>query len=231
MHYKVILFDADDTLFDYTKAEAHALAAAFSEMNLECTEPLVNSYRRINQELWKAFEQGSVTQQQLRTVRFERLLTEHRLPTTISAEAFSAAYIKYLGEGSFLIDGAKELCGQLAASGQRLAIITNGIKEVQLSRIGRSELCNTFECIVVSEDAGSQKPHPDIFDFAFEKLGYPDRQEVLIVGDSITSDIEGGRRYGIDTCWYNPSHKANHSAVQPTYEIHRLEELVTILMQ
>ncbi|MEK3734843.1 MULTISPECIES: YjjG family noncanonical pyrimidine nucleotidase [Paenibacillus] len=229
MRYNVVLFDADETLFDYTKAEAHALTSAFQEMKLECTPLLVDSYRRINQELWKAFEQGSITQQQLRTARFERLVAEHRLSEAIDAEAFSQAYIKYLGEGAFLIDGAAELCSQLQAGGQRMAIITNGIKEVQLSRIGRSELCDAFECIVVSEDAGSQKPHPAIFDFAFDKLGFPDRQEVLIVGDSLTSDIAGGSRYGIDTCWYNPGRKPNHSDVQPTYEIQRLEELVPIL--
>ena len=121
------------------------------------------------------------------------------------------------------MEGAEELCRQLTERGQRMAIITNGIKEVQFNRISRSSLYDSFECIIVSEDAGSQKPHEGIFDYAFDKLNHPDKSEVLIVGDSLTSDIQGGIRYGIDTCWYNPR-KANPTAIQPKYEIHSLME-------
>lgn len=229
MRYKIILFDADDTLYDYAKAEAFALSGVFSEIDQECTDAIVDSYRRINQKLWNEFEQGSVTQSELRTARFERLLAEHDIQTALDAEAFSNAYIKYLGQGSFLTDGAEELCRQLTERGQRMAIITNGIKEVQFNRISGSTLCDSFECIIVSEDAGSQKPHEGIFDYAFEKLNFPEKKDVLIVGDSLTSDILGGVRYGIDTCWYNPQRKPNHTSIKPKYEIHRLEELHDII--
>ncbi|MGY5344042.1 YjjG family noncanonical pyrimidine nucleotidase [Paenibacillus glucanolyticus] len=229
MRYKVILFDADDTLYDYAKSEAFALSGSFGEIDQECTAAIVDSYRRINQQLWNEFEQGSVTQSELRTARFKRLLAEHSIECDLDADAFSHTYIKYLGQGSYLIEGAKELCSQLAERGQRMAIITNGIKEVQFNRIHGSALCDAFECIIVSEDAGSQKPHEGIFDYAFDKLNHPDKKEVLIVGDSLTSDIQGGIRYGIDTCWYNPHRKANSTSIQPKYEIHTLEELHDII--
>lgn len=120
-----------------------------------------------------------------------------------------------------------ELCGGL--TGCRLAIITNGIKDVQLSRIQGSPLCNTFEQIIISEEAGSQKPEPGIFDYAFAKLGITDKSKVLIVGDSLTSDIQGGKNYGIDTCWFNPLEKANEAGIKPTYEIRDLSELLRII--
>lgn len=229
MRYKVILFDADDTLYDYAKAEAFALSGVFGEIDQECTDAIVDSYRSINQKLWNEFEQGVVTQSELRTARFERLLAEHHIQCDLDAEAFSNAYIKYLGEGSFLTEGAEEICKQLAERGQRMAIITNGIKEVQFNRISRSLLCDSFECIIVSEDAGSQKPHEGIFDYAFDKLDSPEKKDVLIVGDSLTSDILGGIRYGIDTCWYNPQRKANPTSIKPKYEIHTLGELRDII--
>ncbi|MEF7437915.1 YjjG family noncanonical pyrimidine nucleotidase [Paenibacillus lautus] len=229
MRYNVILFDADDTLYDYAQSEAFALAGVFGEIHQECTNAIVDSYRRINQQLWNDFEQGIVTQGELRTARFERLLAEHRINCALDAEAFSNIYIKYLGQGSFLMEGAEKLCSQLYERGQRMAIITNGIKEVQFNRISRSALCDSFECIVVSEDAGSQKPHEGIFDYAFDKLNHPDKSEVLMVGDSLTSDILGGIRYGIDTCWYNPHRKANPTSIHPKHEIHTLEELHDII--
>ncbi|MGG4102416.1 YjjG family noncanonical pyrimidine nucleotidase [Paenibacillus lautus] len=229
MRYNVILFDADETLYDYAKSEAFALSGVFGEIDQECTDAIVDSYRRINQQLWRDFEQGKVTQSDLRTARFDRLLAEHDIKCALDANAFSDVYIKYLGQGSFLMEGAEELCSQLAERGQRMAIITNGIKEVQFNRINRSVLCDSFECIIVSEDAGSQKPHEGIFDYAFNKLNHPDKKEVLIVGDSLTSDIQGGIRYGIDTCWYNPLRKANPTSIQPKYEIHSLMELHDII--
>lgn len=229
MRYNVILFDADETLYDYAKSEAFALSGVFGEIGQECTDAIVDSYRRINQQLWSDFEQGKVTQRELRTARFERLLAEHGITCALDADAFSDVYIKYLGQGSFLMEGAEELCRQLTERGQRMAIITNGIKEVQFNRISRSSLCDSFECIIVSEDAGSQKPHEGIFDYAFDKLNHPDKSGVLIVGDSLTSDIQGGIRYGIDTCWYNPLRKANPTANQPKYEIHSLMELHDII--
>ncbi|GIO96772.1 noncanonical pyrimidine nucleotidase, YjjG family protein [Paenibacillus lautus] len=229
MRYNVILFDADETLYDYAKSEAFALSGVFGEIDQECTDAIVDSYRRINQQLWHDFEQGKVTQSDLRTARFDRLLAEHDIKCALDANAFSDIYIKYLGQGSFLMEEAEELCSQLAERGQRMAIITNGIKEVQFNRISGSALCDSFECIIVSEDAGSQKPHEGIFDYAFDKLNHPDKKEVLIVGDSLTSDIQGGIRYGIDTCWYNPLRKANPTSIQPKYEIHSLMELHDII--
>lgn len=229
MSYDVILFDADDTLYDYARSEAYALTESFREAELEYSEELAESYRSINGELWVDYEQGLIDLGALRSERFAKLIAQNNLTIPWNAEQFSTAYLRYLGEGSFLMDGAAELCRELLARGTRLAVITNGIKEVQHSRIGRSELKDAFEHIIVSEDAGIQKPHPDIFEYAFRKLGLGDNRNVLIVGDSLTSDMQGGANAGIHTCWYNPKRKRNETALVPTYEIHHLNELPGIL--
>lgn len=227
MKYEVVLFDADDTLFDYSLAEAHALKSVFLEHQFELTQSHVDLYRIVNQQLWHDFEKGAVTLDFLRHERFRRLFAEIQLE--LDAVSFSERYVDYLGEGSFLIEGADELISKVLHNGQRIAIITNGIKRTQLNRIGRSSLANSFEHIIVSEDTGYSKPHIGIFDFAFDKLKITDKAKVLIVGDSLTSDIQGGINYGIDTCWFNPRRKPNGSSVKPTYEIQQLNELLQLL--
>ncbi|MCR8644455.1 YjjG family noncanonical pyrimidine nucleotidase [Paenibacillus sp. N1-5-1-14] len=228
MKYDVILFDADDTLFDFTQCEAHALTNAFSNQGLELQAEHVTSYRKINQQLWNEYEQGQVNLDQLRTLRFERFIEEHNL-SSINPSLFGEQYLQLLSEGSFLVEGAAELCHELAASGYRLAIITNGIKQVQLSRIGRSEIGTLFEQIIVSEETGFQKPQQEIFDYAFDKLNLTDRVRTIMVGDSLSSDIQGGNNYGIDTCWFNPHGTEQVSGIKPTYEILELAQLKAIV--
>jgi 2-haloacid dehalogenase len=228
LKYEVILFDADDTLFDYALAEAHALKSTFLEHQIELIQPHVELYRSVNQQLWHDYEKGAVTLDFLRHERFRKLFVE--IQADLDAIHFSERYVDFLGEGSFLIDGADVLVAELLAKGQRLAIITNGIKKTQHSRIGRSSLANSFEHIIISEDTGYSKPHTGIFDYAFDKLLITDKSKVLIVGDSLTSDIQGGNNYGIDTCWFNPGHKLNSTSANPTYEIAHLSELPALLV-
>ena len=103
-------------------------------------------------------------------------------------------------------------------------ILTNGFKDVQLARIGGSVLKNSFEAIITSEEAGYQKPQAEIFEYTFNKLQIADKSRVLMIGDSLSSDIQGGNNFGIDTCWFNPQHKINSTTAQPTYEIQNWHE-------
>lgn len=230
MNYEIILFDADDTLFDYKKSEAYALSQAFANAGIVVANEVVDHYRTINQQLWNEYEQGSVTLDHLRSERFRRLFEAHALAVDHPIEQFGQSYARHLGEGAFLIEGAEEICTTLRENGIRLAIITNGIKEVQLARIRRTGMDKHFEQIIVSEDAGAQKPSERIFEYAFEKLNVREKRKVLFVGDSLTSDITGGYRYGIDTCWFNPMGRPNASGIQPTYEIVRLDELYKYIL-
>ncbi|MGG6310424.1 YjjG family noncanonical pyrimidine nucleotidase [Paenibacillus macerans] len=225
MNYHYILFDADDTLFDYPLAESQALSRTLASEGIDCTDEVMEAYQAINGQLWREFEQGAIALASLRTERFARLIARLELSVRSDAEQISERYLRQLGEGVYLLEGAYNLCRDLVESGVRLAIITNGIKEVQMNRIGKSPLADMFDAIIVSEDTGYQKPHPGIFDYAFAKLGLTDKSRALIVGDSLTSDMKGGIDYGIDTCWYNPHHRPNTLGLQPTYEIRSLEEV------
>ncbi|WP_172368938.1 YjjG family noncanonical pyrimidine nucleotidase [Sporosarcina jiandibaonis] len=226
MKYEIILFDVDDTLFDFVKSEKLALHKAFAEFGLPTG--LANfeaDYQEISKVLWGDLEQGHISITDLGIERFRRLFFLHELE--INAEAFSCAYLEYLGKKTHLVKGAVELCGKLSC--YRMAIITNGFTDVQKSRIEGSPLSNMFEHIIISEEVGFQKPEKEIFDYAFSKLQIKDKGKVLIVGDSLTSDIRGGMNYGIDTCWFNPNHKENNSEIEPTYEIHELADLLKIV--
>jgi YjjG family noncanonical pyrimidine nucleotidase len=176
--------------------------------------------------MWLAFERGEVSAEQLRVERFRRLFDA--LDLALAADHFSERYLARLGERADLIDGAEELLGRL--HGQvHMVVITNGLQTVQRSRLAHSTLSPYLADIVISEEVGAAKPDRRIFDAAFEKMDHPARQEVLIVGDSLTSDIEGGNQYGIDTCWYNPRGLPHSPEIEATYEIRALDELPGII--
>lgn len=226
MKYEIILFDVDDTLFDFSMSEREALHKTFEEFGLPTgLADYEANYKEISKVLWRDLEQGLTTLSELGVERFRRLFLVHDLE--INADMFNSIYLGYLGKETHLVQGAIELCDNLTDC--RLAIITNGFTDVQTSRIGSSPLSNTFEHIIISEEAGFQKPEKGIFDYAFSKLHPADKSKVLIVGDSLTSDIQGGINYGIDTCWFNPHLKENNIGIQPTYEIRKLTDLIKII--
>ena len=226
MRYKWLLFDADGTLFDYDKAEAAALANTFREFDLTLGPDDTATYRSINGDLWLAFERGKIAQGDLRTARFQRLFGA--LGLAQDAESFSERYLHNLGAASDLLEGAEPLVKMLQAHFS-LALITNGIAMVQRSRLARSPLADCFDPIVISEEVGASKPAPEIFDVAFAKMGHPNKNDVLIVGDSLTSDMQGGYDYGIDTCWFNPQAKPRETNLPLSYEIQSLKALPSIV--
>ncbi|GIP26230.1 noncanonical pyrimidine nucleotidase, YjjG family protein [Paenibacillus sp. J23TS9] len=229
LRYDVVLFDVDDTLIDHNHSEKYALTNVFKDHGININSSYIESFRKINHDLWNEYvnDKLKLELKQLRTERFVRLISKYELQ--IDPNHFSEQYTKHLIEGSLLIDGAIDLFRYLSNNGYRIVIITNGINEVQIKRINQSELSNTFEVIVTSEDAGYQKPHTGIFDYAFRKINVWNKERVIIVGDSLTSDIQGGINYGIDTCWFNPGRKPNKHGITPKYEIRELKEVKDIL--
>ena len=226
MNYQWLLIDADDTLFDYEMAEADALMAAFADLGLALQPTHAEAYRQINAALWEAFERGEIAQKVLRLERFRRLFDAFGLG--VNVEAFSACYLERLGQAGHLLPGAAALLEALSGK-IGLALITNGIAAVQRSRLVRSGLERYFDVVIISEEVGAAKPDAAIFDAAFAAMGYPSKATVLMVGDSLTSDITGGIAYGLNTCWFNPQAKPRPVGLHLRYEIRRLDEILDLI--
>jgi len=226
MRYRWLLFDADGTLFDYDKAERTALQKTFEEVGLAFERRYLAVYKNINSQIWRDFEQGKISQQELRTRRFDLLF--EAVGVDYDSRDFSPKYLRRLSQRTELIEGAEEVIEVLADKFE-MALITNGLKDVQRPRIAASSLREYFKNIIISEEVGVAKPDTRIFDAAFVQMKRPSKDEVLIIGDSLSSDIQGGVNYGIDTCWFNPEGKANSHAVISTFEIKALNELLELL--
>lgn len=228
MPYTWILFDADGTLFDYDTAEATALAQTLAQFGCPHDDSSLASYRRINADLWHDFEKGKISQDELKELRFERLFAELALHPQPDILQVSRAYLQNLSEQTALIDGAYELLMTLRGH-VHLGLITNGLAAVQRPRLARSPIADAFDVVVVSEEVGAAKPDARIFAIAFSQMGTPRREDVLIVGDSLTSDIAGGIAYGIDTAWYNPDRLNRPDGITIRYEIHQLADVLSIV--
>lgn len=224
--YKWILFDADNTLFDFDQASFMALKALLSELGIEQSEHenIWAIYEKINHEVWRSFEKGQMDAVTLRSRRFD-LFFERIEINHMSGVLANKKYLDNLVEYSFLLDGALELLNKLDA--YNLVIITNGLKEVQRRRYDKLNMDRYFEHLVVSDEIGKSKPNIDFFDHTFELIGQPSKSEVLVVGDNLMSDIKGGNNYGLDTVWYNPKGVPNTSEAVPSYEIKKLSDLAT----
>ncbi|MFZ6029190.1 MAG: YjjG family noncanonical pyrimidine nucleotidase [Chloroflexota bacterium] len=226
MTYRVLLFDADGTLFDYEKAEAHALQRTFQAYGLPWRPDYLALYREINTGLWALLEQGHIRAQAINGERFGQLLQS--IAVQIPAADFSRDYLIHLGNCAELIEGADETIAALA-SRYHLAILTNGLKDVQRSRLAHSPIQPYISELIISEEVGAAKPDAAIFAAAFERLGNPGKPEVLMIGDSLSSDIRGAAGFGIDACWYNPLSSPRPAGLPIAYEIGRLEELLVLL--
>jgi 2-haloacid dehalogenase len=229
-HYPWLWFDADGTLFDYNRAEAAALRNTFQALTLPFEDTYLDVYRRINHGLWQALERQEITQAVLQFRRFELLM--EAIQVTGSPEQMSSAYVEQLSICSELMDGTYEVLQTLHEKSQ-IAIVTNGLQTVQRGRLENSTIKGFISELIISEEVGAAKPHASFFDAAFARLAArnerPDKSDVLIIGDSLTSDIQGGVDYGIDTCWYNPTRETQPEELSITYEIRRLSELLEII--
>ncbi|MDZ5606542.1 YjjG family noncanonical pyrimidine nucleotidase [Bacillus pseudomycoides] len=224
--YQTLLFDVDDTLLDFKAAERTALHLLFEEQKISLTDEIAAHYKKINQGLWKSFEEGKIGRDEVVNTRFSILFKAYG--QEIDGPLFEQNYRSFLEEGNQLIHGAFELIQDLQ-SRYDLYIVTNGVSKTQDKRLRNSGLHPLFRDIFVSEDTGYQKPMKEYFDYVFARISNFSVEEGLIIGDSLSADIKGGQLAGLDTCWFNPERKPNHTEIVPTYEIQSLNELYQIL--
>ncbi len=224
--FKTILFDLDETIFDFKKSEAAAVANALKQIGVTPNEKIVKRYSEINESLWKKLEKGEISRHEVLTKRFEILFDE--LSVDFDSSEMKKIYEKNLSQTGHLIDGAVDLLEKIYQK-YNLYIVSNGTLSVQLGRIKCSEIGKYFKELFISEVIGSVKPQKQFFDYCFERIPDINLEETLIVGDSLSSDILGGNNAGIKTCWFNPNHQINTLGVKVDYEISKLDELLKII--
>lgn len=225
MKYSSLFLDLDNTLLDFNMAEAVAIKKVLAKHSLPHDEQAVKTYSAINLSFWKRFERGEIPKSAIFEGRFKAFLEAYN--ATGDTAAISKEYCEFLSEGYYTVEGAFEILNYLKAKGYKLYATTNGFSFTQYRRIKESGLEPYFDGVFISEEAGHQKPEKEYFDYVISKIPEKKLSKILIVGDSLSSDILGGKNIGIDTCWFNPARsKIIHNA---DFVINNLLELKNIL--
>lgn len=225
--YEFLLLDLDDTILDFARAEEQAYNRTLADWGLSPSPGLLAEYRQVNDLWWKRYERGEVDRDTLLVARHRDFFA--RKGIRADPAAFEAAYLRRLGEETFFVPGAREALGYLRKRGYRLYLVSNGVAELQTRRLKNAGILDWFEERFISETTGSQKPQRPFFDYCFARIPGFSREKTLLMGDSLTSDIRGGKNAGVDTMWYNPGGQIPPSDLRPTYEIVDYAQLSRIL--
>ena len=224
--FEFLFLDLDDTILDFHKAERLAIAKTIRQFGLEPTEEVLHRYHLINKWHWEQLELGKLTRPEVLENRFGVLFEEFGVQADKTACA--RAYEQNLSIGHYFLPGAEEAVDRLSKK-YRLFLASNGTASVQKGRMTSANLYRFFEKVFVSQEIGHNKPSPEYFEAAFSQIPDFDKSKCLMVGDSLTSDIRGGIRAGIKTCWVNPDHLPGREDIKPDYEIEYLHQLESLL--
>ena len=223
--YTTLYFDLDNTILDFTTTEHKAIGQLLKLHNLPVSDEIIAKYSAINQSWWERFEKGKIEKSEIFEGRFKTFLDFYDLKA--DSKKMAADYFGILAAGHDVIDGAEAVLKYVKNNGYTVCITTNGISKTQYRRIDESGLKRYFDYVFVSEDAGHQKPESEYFRYVMSKSDEKDKQKILIIGDSLSSDILGGINFGVDTCWINANGKT--AVYKPTYEITNIAQIMDIL--
>lgn len=225
---QAILWDVDATLLDFHAAERTAILKLFRQFHLgECSDAMLQRYAKINRGYWERLEKGELTRDQVLVGRFQEFFEKEGLDVS-AAPAFNEAYQQALGDTIVYCDDSYQIIDSLRGKVKQY-VVSNGTIVAQEKKLRLSGLGALMDGIFLSEELGVEKPNKAFFDKVFEEIGDIDRDAMLIVGDSLTSDIRGGNNAGIRTCWYNPGHEVPIEDVHVDYEIADLHEVYDLL--
>jgi len=224
--YECLFFDLDNTIFDFNIASEISFNKAITHFNIVPDPNHYKIYQVYNGQIWRAFENKEIDSQRLRWKRFQ-LFFDHIKVDYVDPHEMNAYYLSQLVLNATPQPGAKALLDFLKGK-IKLVVITNGLKEVQRPRIKEHKFDHYFDAMVVSDEIGIAKPDPAYFAYAMKEANLSDRSKILVIGDSLNSDIRGGIQSGMDTCWYNPKGLVNETDFVPTFEIKMLDELLKI---
>ncbi len=224
-----MLFDADNTLLDFDKDERQALIRTMTEYGVPVSEENIGVYVNINKGLWKQLEKGEITKPELKRVRYKMFFDAIGFTTDADPFEVNERYLYLLGEGGNTIDGAKELCEELKNEGYDLYIVTNGVAATQARRLEKSGLLPCFHKIYVSDSIGFPKPKKEFFDYVLSEIPEKDKDRILLVGDSPSSDIKGAMNAGLKSVWLNLFGAELSEGYSPDYIISDIRQVKDIL--
>ena len=227
MTYKFLLFDLDHTLLDFDAAEDVALTQLLKEEGVADIQAYKDYYVPMNKSLWKDLEEKKITKQELVNTRFSKLFSHFGIEK--DGVYLAEHYQFYLAQQGQVFSGAMELLDSLIDRGYELYAATNGITTIQTGRLAQSGLAPYFNQVFISEQLQTQKPDALFYEKIGQQITGFDEEKTLMIGDSLTADIQGGNNAGIDTIWYNPHHLENKTQAQPTYEVHSYKDLLNCL--
>ena len=222
--YEWILFDADETLFEFDALRG--LKLMFSRFGINFSDADFSEYQLVNKPLWVQYQNGEISATQLQYQRFQSWA--ERLDET--PKTLNSAFLSAMADICAPLQGAANLLNTLRGK-MKLGIITNGFTELQQVRLERTGFRDHFDVLIISEQVGVAKPHPEIFEYALSAMGHPSRERVLMVGDNPDSDILGGLNAGLHTCWVNADNKPDPTDINPHYQVSSLSELESLLVQ
>lgn len=227
LKYKYLLFDLDHTLLDFDAAEDIALTQLLEEEGIEDIQTYKDYYVPMNKALWKDLEQKKITKAELINTRFEKLFAHFGIEK--DGAYLAERYQFFLSKQGQTFPGVEDLLKNLIKQGYELYAATNGITAIQTGRLAQSGLAPYFNQVFISEQLQTQKPDALFYEKIGQQIAGFSKEKTLMIGDSLTADIQGGNNAGIDTIWYNPHHLENPTQAQPTYEIHSYQDLLDCL--
>ncbi|MDR0922370.1 MAG: YjjG family noncanonical pyrimidine nucleotidase [Lactobacillales bacterium] len=226
---KYLLFDVDNTLLDFDLAEEFALRKVYEKYAIDWNEASIDIYKKINQFFWQQHEQGKITRKELFADRFPLVFQELGKEVSTDGLTIDDEYRQFLSQSHEPNPGSYEMLDELKKLDYELYVVTNGAPEVSLPRLQAAKMENYFKDIFVSEVIGSQKPQKEFFDYVFDHIPNFHPEEATIIGDTLSSDILGGKNAGISTVWYNPKLLVAPKEISPDYQIHHLMEIFDVL--
>lgn len=226
MNYKVIIIDLDNTLIDFDTMEVKSLTESLEAFDVTVDKDMISDYIQINQGLWENLEKGEYTKAEILVKRFERFFKQYDL--SLSPEEMNRSYLSNMANHVHMLDGAQALLDHVKGKAH-IICMTNGVQSAQHTKMEKAKLYPYFDHVIVSDVVGVHKPDVGIFNHMITLIGDHQKEDMIIIGDSLTSDIKGGNNFGIKTVWYNPKSKVNVQNEPVDYEIKSLTELMDIL--
>ena len=227
MTYNFLLFDLDHTLLDFDAAEDVALTQLLKEEGVADIQAYKDYYVPMNKSLWKDLEEKKITKQELVNTRFSKLFSHFGIEK--DGVYLAERYQFYLAQQGQVFSGAMELLDSLIDRGYELYATTNGITTIQTGRLAQSGLAPYFNQVFISEQLQTQKPDALFYEKIGQQIAGFSKEKTLMIGDSLTADIQGGNNADIDTIWYNSHHLENKTKAQPTYEVDSYQALLELL--